>query len=106
MVKAWSLTKEAFHEWSQDNVSRLAAALAYYTIFSVAPLLVILISVVGMVANRFYGPKTAQHEVYRQIKGLVGEDGAHTIGGMVKNAAEMGSGWAMVIGVVLLIYGS
>ena len=48
----WPLLKETLSEWSNDKASRLAAALAYYTIFSIAPLLVITIAVVGLVFGR------------------------------------------------------
>lgn len=99
---AWLLLKKSFSEWSEDNVSRLAAALAYYTIFSLAPLLVIIISVVGMV----FGQTKAKEEVARQVEGLVGKQGGEMIGTMVENAGKTGSGWAMFLGIALLVYGA
>lgn len=106
MRKVLTLLKDTYNEWSQDNVSRLAAALAYYTIFSIAPLLVLLISIVGLVANRIWGPQAARDEVLRQVRSLVGPQGAEMIGTMVENAATHGSGIAMVVSIALLLYGA
>jgi membrane protein len=106
MPKALSLLTDTYTEWSQDNVSRLAAALAYYTIFSIAPLLVLLISIVGLVAGHIWGPNAAHDEVIRQVHSLVGPDAAKFIGTLVENAATHGSGIAMVVSIALLLYGA
>ncbi|MEO7427461.1 MAG: YhjD/YihY/BrkB family envelope integrity protein, partial [Fibrobacteria bacterium] len=66
------LVKETFSEWQKDNASRLAAALSYYTIFSVAPLLIIAIAVAGLV----FGRKAATDQLVGQIRDMVGNDGA------------------------------
>ncbi|MEO1765333.1 MAG: YhjD/YihY/BrkB family envelope integrity protein, partial [Cyanobacteria bacterium J06629_18] len=71
----WRLLKETFKEWQDDNASRLAAALSYYTIFSLAPLLIIAIAIAGAV----FGDDAARGEIVRQIQGLVGKDGAEVI---------------------------
>lgn len=106
MPKVLSLLKDTYAEWSQDNVSRLAAALAYYTIFSIAPLLVLVISIVGLVAGHIWGPQAAHDEVLRQVHSLVGSAGADIIATMVQNAATHGSGIALVVSIALLLYGA
>jgi hypothetical protein len=69
------LLTEAWKEWNDDNAPRLGAALAYYTILSIAPLLVIVIAIAGLV----FGREAAQREIYAQIPGLVGDQGARAI---------------------------
>src|SRR5204863_3553052 len=68
----FDLLKETYHDWSEDKASRLAAALAYYTAFSVAPLLLICIVVAGLV----FGREAAQGQVFAQLDGLMGADAA------------------------------
>jgi membrane protein len=76
------LLKETFSEWSKDKASRLAAALAYYTVFSLAPLLIIVIAIAGSV----FGEEAARGEIVGQIQGLVGRDGAQVIETAIENA--------------------
>lgn len=71
----FKLLKEAFLGWRRDNVSLLAAALAYYTVFSITPLLVIAIAIAGAV----FGEDAAQGEIVNEINQLVGEQGAKAI---------------------------
>lgn len=80
----WTLFQETFKEWSEDKASRLAAALAYYTIFSIAPLLIIVIAIAGAA----FGEEAARGEIVRQIQGLVGRDGAQFIEIAIKNASS------------------
>ncbi len=75
LPKIWQLLKETFQEWQADNASRLAAALAYYTVFSISPLLVIAIAIAGT----FFGQDTAQAQITQQLIGLVGKDGVKPI---------------------------
>lgn len=101
---AFQLIKETVIEWNQDNVPLLAAALAYYTIFSLAPLLLIAIAIAGAV----FGEEAARGEIVRQIEGLVGRQGAEAVQSMIQNAQQPGSGGtvATVIGVGLLLLGA
>ncbi len=72
-LKGWiRLIRETYAEWKKDNVPLRAAALAYYTIFSLAPLLLIAIAVAGSA----FGEEAARGELVRQIQGLVGQEGA------------------------------
>ncbi|WP_414565894.1 MULTISPECIES: YihY/virulence factor BrkB family protein [unclassified Anabaena] len=100
----WRLLKETFKEWSEDKVPRLAAALAYYTIFSIAPLLIIVIAVAGAV----FGEDAARGEIVNQIQGLVGRDGAEFIETAIQNAnqPETGGTVASIISIVILFVGA
>ncbi len=97
------LLKEAFREWQQDKVSLLAAALAYYTVFSVTPLLVIAIAIAGAV----FGQDTAKNEIVQQINALVGEQGAQVIEIALANAnqPQLGS-LASIISLIILLVGA
>lgn len=98
------LIKGTFAEWKEDNVPVLAAALAYYTVFSLAPLLLIAIAIAGAV----FGEEAARGELVRQIQGLVGKEGAEAVQAMIQNADKPNSGGAIatVIGVILLMFGA
>lgn len=100
----WRLLQETFKEWSEDKVPRLAAALAYYTIFSIAPLLIIVIAVAGAV----FGEDAAKGQIVNQIQGLVGADGAEFIETAIQNASQPQTGgtFASIISVVLLLVGA
>jgi membrane protein len=97
------LFQETFQEWSKDKASRLSAALAYYTIFSIAPLLIIVIAIAGAV----FGEEAASGQIFAQIQGLVGEAGAKLIQEAIKNASQPKQGAiASIISVVVLIFGA
>jgi membrane protein len=99
----FSVLKESASEWSADKASRLSAALSYYTIFSIAPLLVIAIAVAGLV----FGQEAASNQIFGQIRGFVGDSGAQAIQGMVESASKTGAGIvATVVGVVTLLLGA
>ncbi|MGV0026759.1 YihY/virulence factor BrkB family protein [Phormidesmis priestleyi ANT.L61.2] len=98
------ILKETVAEWSEDNVPLLAAALAYYTVFSLAPLLLIAIAIAGAV----FGEEAAKGELIGQIQGLLGAQGAEAVQTMIANANKPGSGGtiATITGVVLLMFGA
>ncbi len=100
----FKLIKDTATEWSEDNVPLLAAALAYYTVFSLAPLLLIAIAIAGF----FFGEEAARGEIIGQIQGLVGREGAQAIQAMIQNANRPGSGGtiATIIGVIVLLFGA
>jgi membrane protein len=100
----FELLKETFSEWSEDKASRLAAALAYYTIFSLAPLLVIAVAIAGFF---FGGREAAREQIIAQVEGMVGAQGAQAVGSLIENASRPGAGiLATVIGVVTLLFGA
>src|SRR5689334_23900340 len=82
-----NLLKLSYEGWKEDRASRLAAALAYYTIFSLAPLLVIVIALAGLIWQR----DAVQAQVIHEVWGLVGSQGAEFVSGLltsVSNPAE------------------
>ena len=79
--------REVAKEWSDDNALTLGAALAYYTIFSLAPLLVLVLAIAGLV----FGRAAAQGELVAQIQGAVGPAGAELIESMIVRASEPAS---------------
>jgi membrane protein len=99
----WSLTRESVSRFSQDFAPSMGAALAYYTIFSIAPLLIIAIAVAGFV----FGENAARGEVFAQLRGLIGDQGAAAIEATVKSASQTGSGtFAAIAGIVILLLGA
>ena len=97
------LLKEAFQGWQKDKVSILAAALAYYTVFSIAPLLVIAIAIAGAV----FGEEAARGEIVAQIDYLVGQQGAEAIETAIANANQPKlSSVASIISIVVLFVGA
>jgi membrane protein len=97
------LITQSYKEWQEDNASRLAAALSYYTIFSLPPLLVISLAIVG----RFYDRQAAQEQILAQAGGLVGQSGSEVIGQILENASDPTlSSAAAVVSLVMLILGA
>ena len=93
----------AFQEWQDDQATRLAAALSYYTVFSIAPLLIIVIAVVGLVI----GQREAQGQIVGQIAGYIGEDGAGFIEGILQQMSQpRNSILATIIGIITLLLGA
>lgn len=103
MKTLWSLLRETFAEWSRHQAPRLAAALAYYTIFSLAPLLVILLAIAGAIL----GPRAAAGQIYDQVRGAVGPEAAQMIETMIESAARPTQGWiASLLGAATLLLGA
>jgi membrane protein len=98
----WDLLRQTFVEWSEDRVSRLSAALAFYTAFSIAPLILIAVWVAGWV----FGEAAARREVSAQLQTLLGHEAAGAIEEMLNRANAHGSGgtWATIVGVGFFIY--
>lgn len=100
----FQMLKETFQEWKDDEALQLGAALAYYTIFSIAPMLLVAISVAGLVWER----EAVQGQIVQQIQGLVGREGAEAIQTMVANAGRReGTGMlATIIGFATILFGA
>ncbi|MEL6453537.1 MAG: YihY/virulence factor BrkB family protein [Cyanobacteria bacterium J06623_5] len=99
----WSVLKQTFEEWQRDKVSRLAAALAYYTTFSLAPILVIVIAV----ASSLFDQAMVQARIIEQMQGLLGENAAELVREMLANRSQnSGELWPTLIGIGLLIVGA
>jgi membrane protein len=99
----WALLKDTAVEWNQDQAPQLGAALAYYAVFSLAPLLVIAVSIAGLIFSR----EAATGQVVGQIQGLVSQDAAVAIQEIIENANKPQTGvFATIVGVGMLLFGA
>src|SRR5262245_44438642 len=83
----WALAKQSVTAWRDDYASSMGAAIAYYTLFSLSPLLLLVISVAGIV----FGAEAAQGAVVAQLSGLIGQEGAVAIQALLKSASHPAS---------------
>ena len=98
---AWSLARETYEKWSADGAPRMAAALAYYTTLSLAPLLLVVIAVAGIA----FGDEAVRGELVGQIRGIIGEDSAQAVEEILANARRPASGLiASAVGLVMLLF--
>jgi len=96
----WNVLTNAYNNWSRHRSARLGAALAYYSVFSLGPLLLIVISVAGIM----FGQDAVRGSLTAQFGELLGPDGAQAVEAMLKGAASTQSGGvAAIVGVVLLL---
>lgn len=103
LPKIGRLLQTTFKDWQEDKASRIAAALAYYTVFSISPLLVIAIAIAGA----FFGQDTAQKQITEQLTTLVGEDGVRPILLALNNMSQPKiRGVASLISIGVLILGA
>ena len=79
---SWHFAVEVYEEWNEDNCFRLAAALSYYTVFSLAPIILIATSIAGAI----FGRDAVSGQFYHQMSGMIGADGAKAIEGLVQNS--------------------
>ncbi len=99
----WSTLTKSFTAFLGDNAIKLSASLSYYTIFSLPPLIIIIISLVGY----FFGKEASQGQVYGQIAGLVGSSAAIQIQDAIKNVElSRDTPMATVIGLITLFIGA
>jgi membrane protein len=98
-----TLLKATCVEWYADRGARLGAALAFYTLFSLAPLLLIIIAIAALA----FGQEVAHAQIIRQIEGLIGAQGAQAIQTVIENASRPSSGVAAtLIGLATLLFGA
>ena len=103
MKKYLELFKKTFQEFGEDKAPRLGAALAYYTIFSIGPLLLIAISIAGLV----WGQQAAEGKISAELEKVFGKSAADAVETMIAGAAnEKGGIIATIIGVVTLLFGA
>ncbi|MEO7932209.1 MAG: YihY/virulence factor BrkB family protein [Chthoniobacterales bacterium] len=99
----YKLAKDTVNNWLEDNALRLSAALAYYSVFSIAPLLVIAISVAGLVL----GPEAVRGQLDDQLSGYIGTVAAKAVQSMVQSAAKPSQSWiGAVTGFLTLLLGA
>src|SRR5215472_3848443 len=96
---SWALFKEAGSAWVADNAPTFGAALAYYTAFSLAPVLIVVIAVAGLV----FGRQAAEGDILHEIQGLVGPAGAATIQTVIRHAAHPAAGIIASIGALATV---
>ena len=90
----WSMVKETAAAWLDDFAPSMGAGIAFYTAFSIAPLLVIVMAIAGF----FFGADAASGYLYAQLKGLLGDEGARFIQAMVASASNTGEG---IVGTII-----
>jgi membrane protein len=99
----WILIKAAASSWADDYAQSMGAALAYYTLFSIAPLLLIVISIAGLI----FGVDAARGEIVGQLEGLMGQQGAQAVQGLLESVNKPAEGiTATAIGGILLLVGA
>jgi membrane protein len=97
------LLKDAANSWSADYAPSMGAALSYYTLFSIAPLLLIVIAIAGLI----FGEQAARGEIFGQLAGLIGADGAKAVEGLLQAADRPAQGTvATIVGIVTLLVGA
>ncbi|HLK63125.1 MAG TPA: YihY/virulence factor BrkB family protein [Bryobacteraceae bacterium] len=98
-----TLVKRAYSQWNLHEVPRLGAALAFYTVLSLAPLLIVVVSIAGIV----FGKTHVQTEILTQVTALIGNEGAAAVRAMLENAHRPTSGAiATGIGILTLLFGA
>jgi membrane protein len=101
--ETWSLVTDSVRAWSDDYAPSMGAALSYYTLFSVAPVLLIVIAVAGLL----FGADAARGEIFEQLRGLMGDEGAAAIERLLQNAGRPAEGLvATAVGVGVLLFGA
>ncbi|MEP6927244.1 MAG: YihY/virulence factor BrkB family protein [Ginsengibacter sp.] len=99
----WKILKDSFTGFSEDRILKLSAALAYYTVFSIGPLLIVII----FLCTLFFARDAIEGTIYGQIQGFVGRDAAVQLQEIIKSAAIGGKGKiAAIIGIITLIIGA
>jgi membrane protein len=99
----WGLVKQAGQAWIDDYAPSMGAALAYYTVFSLAPLLLIVISVAGLV----FGPDAARGEIFGELRDLMGDDAAKAVEGVLVSVSKPAqSVTATLVGLTVVLIGA
>lgn len=99
----WSLLKDTFNAWNNDRAPRMGAALAYYTVFSLAPLMVIAIAIASMV----FGAQAARGEIVDELANTIGQPAAAAIEDMLRQNNDTGGNTlASIVGLVILLLGA
>ena len=103
MENFWTLARKSFQEWSKDNAAQLAAAIAFYTIFSIPPLLIISLAITGSILTT----QTAQNQVMTQIGHFLGADTAEFVQSLVQDSSRSpDKPIASIISIVMLLAGA
>ena len=103
LASTFKLLKTTASDWSDDKAARLAAALSFYTLLSLAPLLVLVVSIAGLV----FGADAARGQITGQLQAVMGKEGGEAVRGILANAHSVSSGViGTIVGVVILLVGA
>lgn len=101
--EAWRMVSEAGSDWVEDKAAVQGAALAFYSVLSLAPLLVLSLAIAATV----FEADTARDQMVTQVEGLIGEDGGEAVDSMLENAQQPEEGTlAAVFGIITLLFGA
>src|SRR5581483_11573239 len=98
----WSILKDTFNEFGEDRALRLSAALAYYAIFSIGPLLAIVVGLAGLA----FGVDSVRHQIEQQLRAMLGEGAAGMVESMMSAQRKGTSLVTTIIGLVALLFGA
>ena len=99
----WPMLRQTFSAWNEHEAPRLGAALAFYTILSLAPLVILVIAIVALI----FGHSIAQDQLLGQVDSMIGHRGSEAVKEMIEHAQEPASGtFASIIGVITLVFGA
>jgi membrane protein len=102
-LDAWTLVRQAFADWLEDGAPRLGASLAYYTLFSLAPLLLAAIAIAGLA----FGEDAAQGRIVSELESVVGQSGARAVEELVENSRRPEAGVvATIVALATLLLGA
>src|ERR687889_2316187 len=103
LKRLWTVLRRALAGWWNDNVPHLGAALSYYTLFSLAPILIVAIAIAGLA----FGAEAVRGEIVHQIQGLVGREGGLAVQAMLQGASRPSSSIpATIIGLITFFIGA
>src|ERR671922_2951461 len=98
----WGVTLRAAQDWWEDNCLRLAASLAYYTALSLAPLILLIVGLLGMVLGR----EQVASQLAAQLESLMGPAGRELVNSILTTSSPKGGTWATVVGLLTLVIGA
>jgi len=102
IVTLWHVCRRAFHDWWNDNCLRLAASLAYYTALSLAPLVLLIVGVIGLVLDR----QQVGSQLSAQLEALIGPAGRELVTSILTATNPQGGTIATIIGLATLLIGA
>lgn len=101
--RLWPIFRQTFSAWSGHDAPRLGASLAFYSILSLAPLMILIVAIVAMV----FGHSTAQDQIVAQVEAMIGNEGANAVRGMMQHAQKPAAGTlASIVGLITLLFGA
>ena len=99
----WTILRQTFSNWNEHEAPRQGAALAFYTILSLAPLVILVTAMLALI----FGHSTAETELLNQVEGLVGHQGSDAVKAVIEQAQKPSSGaLASVFGLLTLLFGA